>query len=113
MAAAHWGRHRGAVNANSRIAMLHPSLSPQAEPAISGMRPSDSVPLARNSGDGSGPPYPTSQHLYIAFVDRINYSALYALEKMLECHTEPCLAVQSQIVQALNELRGRHRALEI
>jgi hypothetical protein len=32
---------------------------------------------------------------------------------MLECHTEPCLAVQSQIVQALNELRGRHRALEI
>ena len=56
---------------------------------------------------------PTSQHLYVAFVDRINYSALYALEKMLECHTEPCLAVQSQIVQALNELRGRHHALEI
>jgi hypothetical protein len=56
---------------------------------------------------------PTSQHLYVAFVDRINYSALYALEKMLECHTEPCLAVESQIVQALNELRGRHRALEI
>jgi hypothetical protein len=56
---------------------------------------------------------PTSQHLYVAFVDRINYSALYALEKMLECHTEPCLAVQSQILQALDELRGRQRTLEI
>jgi hypothetical protein len=55
----------------------------------------------------------TTQHLYVAFVDRVNYSALYALEKMLECHTEPCLALQSHIIQALNELRGRDRALEI
>ena len=56
---------------------------------------------------------PTSQHLYVAFIDRVNYSALYALEKMLECHTEPCLAVQSQVVQALNELRTRARPVEI
>ena len=55
---------------------------------------------------------PTSQHLYVAFVDRVNYSALYAVEKMLECHTEPCLAVQSQVLQALNELRGRPRPVE-
>src|SRR5262249_3935740 len=33
---------------------------------------------------------PINQHLYVAFIDRINYSALYTLEKMLECHTEPC-----------------------
>ncbi len=56
---------------------------------------------------------PTSQHLYVAFVDRINYSALYALEKMLECHTEPCLAVESQLIGALNELRGRPRPVEV
>jgi hypothetical protein len=56
---------------------------------------------------------PSSQHLYVAFVDRINYSALYALEKMLECHTEPCLAVQSQLLQALEELRGRPRPVEV
>ena len=55
---------------------------------------------------------PTSQHLYVAFVDRVNYSALYALEQMLECHTEPCLAVQSHIMQALNELRSRPRPVE-
>ena len=55
---------------------------------------------------------PTSQHLYVAFVDRVNYSALYALEQMLECHTEPCLAVQSHIMEALNELRSRPRPVE-
>jgi hypothetical protein len=56
---------------------------------------------------------PTTQHLYVAFVDRINYSALYAVEKMLECHTEPCVAVQSQVLQALKELRGRPRPVEV
>jgi hypothetical protein len=56
---------------------------------------------------------PTSQHLYVAFVDHINYSALYAVEKMLGCHTEPCLAVQSQVRKALNELRSRPRPVEI
>ena len=56
---------------------------------------------------------PTSQHLYVAFIDRVNYSALYALEKMLDCHTEPCLASQSQVVRALNEIRSRPRTEEI
>lgn len=56
---------------------------------------------------------PTSQHLYMAFIDHVNYSALYAVEKMLECHTEPCLAVQSQVLQALRELRGRPRPVEV
>jgi hypothetical protein len=58
-------------------------------------------------------PVPASQQLFVAFVDRINYSALYAVEKMLACHTEPCLAMQSQIMKALNELRSRPRPLEI
>jgi hypothetical protein len=56
---------------------------------------------------------PASQHLYMAFVDRINYSALYAVDKMLECRTEPCLAVQSQVLQALNELRSRPHPVDI
>src|SRR5208282_4720820 len=56
---------------------------------------------------------PTSQHLYVAFIDRINYSALYAVEKILECHTEPCLAVQSQVLKALKELRSRPRPVDI
>jgi hypothetical protein len=55
----------------------------------------------------------TSQQLYLAFVDRINYSALYAMDKILQCHTEPCLAVQSQIAQALNDLRDNPRSVEV
>jgi hypothetical protein len=54
----------------------------------------------------------SSQDLFVAFVDRVNYSALYALEKMLDCHTEPCLAVQSHIIEALNELRQLPRPVE-
>jgi hypothetical protein len=55
----------------------------------------------------------SSQTLYMAFVDRINYTALYSVEKMLDCHTEPCLALQSQVIQALRELRSRHHPVEV
>jgi hypothetical protein len=55
----------------------------------------------------------TSHHLYVAFVDRINHTALYSVEKMLECRTEPCLALQSHVRQALEELRRRPRPAEI
>jgi len=56
---------------------------------------------------------PASRHLYMAFVDRINYTALYSVEKMLDCHTEQCLASQSHIQQALNELRSKPGPAEI
>jgi len=55
----------------------------------------------------------TSQHLYVAFIDRVNYSALYAVERMLACHTEPCLASQSQVLEALNQLRARPHPVEV
>jgi hypothetical protein len=56
---------------------------------------------------------PASQLLYVAFVDRVNNSALYAVEKMLDCRTEPCLALQSHVLQALEELRSRPPATEV
>ena len=56
---------------------------------------------------------PDSRILYVAFVDYINHSALYALEKMLECRTEPCLARQSQLLKALKELGSRRPPVEI
>ena len=55
---------------------------------------------------------PSSHHLYVAFVDRVNYTALYSVEKMLECHTEPCLALQSHMEQALEDLHGQPRPTE-
>jgi hypothetical protein len=54
-----------------------------------------------------------SHHLYMAFVDRVNHTALYSVEKMLECRTEPCLASQSQVRHALEELRRVSRPGEI
>lgn len=56
---------------------------------------------------------PATQQLYVAFVDRINYTALYSVEKMLECHTEPCLALQSHVQQALEDLHSRPRPTEM
>jgi hypothetical protein len=35
------------------------------------------------------------------------------VEKMLECHTEPCLALQSHVHQALQELRRRPQPVEV
>ncbi len=55
---------------------------------------------------------PASRHLYVAFGDRINHSALFALEKMLMCRTEPCLAVKSLIQRALEELRRQPQEME-
>ena len=56
---------------------------------------------------------PGSQYLYVAFIDHINFSALCSVEKMLECHTEPCLALQSQLHRALKELRDKPCPTEI
>jgi hypothetical protein len=56
---------------------------------------------------------PTST-LHIAFGERIDYGVLYALEQMLQCHTEPCLAEPSllrQRLQALPEHRGEREIL--
>jgi len=46
--------------------------------------------------------------LHIAFGEGIDYSALYALEKMTGCHTEACMALPSFIRARLQEL-VRHR----
>lgn len=46
--------------------------------------------------------------LYIACGERIDYRILYALEQMLQCHTEPCLAPPSVLcrnLQSLSETR--------
>jgi hypothetical protein len=56
---------------------------------------------------------PASRELHIAFVDRVNYTALYSVEKMLDCHTEPSLAPQSVVQQALREICAQPRPGEV
>ena len=49
---------------------------------------------------------PASGLLYVAFSKRVDYTALYAIEQMLEYRTEPCIACESQIENALEALDG-------
>jgi hypothetical protein len=56
---------------------------------------------------------PATATLHVAFSDRVDYTVLYAIEQMLACRTEPCLAPASvlrQYLQARAERRTRNRA---
>ena len=48
---------------------------------------------------------PTSGTLHIAFADRLDHSTLYAVEQMLGCRTEPCVASESAIDERIARLR--------
>ena len=56
---------------------------------------------------------PSSRLLYMAFADWIDYTTLYAVEQMLECRTEPCLAKQTALESALEEIRSQPRPPEV
>jgi hypothetical protein len=47
-----------------------------------------------------------AETLYLAFGEGIDYSVLYAIEQMVGCHTEFCLAVPSLVRQRLEALAG-------
>jgi hypothetical protein len=51
---------------------------------------------------------PSTRMFHLAFCDGIDYSALYAIEQMLDCRTRPCLATRSAVGQAL-QLIGHER----
>ena len=51
--------------------------------------------------------------LLVAFANGIDYRALYAIEGMLDCHTEACIVQTSQIDAALAQARGGARQPEI
>lgn len=46
-----------------------------------------------------------SRSLYIAFAHAVDYAALYAVEQMLQCHTEPCVVPDRVIFDEI-ERRG-------
>jgi hypothetical protein len=51
--------------------------------------------------------------LHIAFGEGIDYGVLNAIERMLGCRTEPCMAIPSLVRQNLQTLSGRRRESEI
>jgi hypothetical protein len=56
---------------------------------------------------------PASGLLYVAFSSRVDYTALYAIEQMLEFRTQPCLAQESYIERALETLHQRGDSTDI
>jgi hypothetical protein len=56
---------------------------------------------------------PATRVLLMAFCDRIDYSMLYLIERMLDCHTEPCLVGPSAWDASLAALERRARCDEI
>lgn len=48
----------------------------------------------------------STQTLFVAFSEGINYRALYAIEQMMNCRTEACMAVPSFVKAHVELLRG-------
>ena len=51
--------------------------------------------------------------LCLAFGERVDHGALYAIEKMLDCHTLPCVAGRKAIAQQLEHMRHEPSPNEI
>jgi hypothetical protein len=47
--------------------------------------------------------------LYLAFGERVDHAALYAIEKILDCRTQPCVAGRKSIARKLDALRQTPR----
>ena len=56
---------------------------------------------------------PARNSLYVAFADGIDHAALQALEEMFECRTEPCIARESSLRDALEAIRSLPRSSEM
>ncbi|MGH9451485.1 MAG: hypothetical protein ACRD11_13255 [Terriglobia bacterium] len=55
---------------------------------------------------------PTSHTLYTAFSDGIDFAALRALEQILACNTQPCVIGESEMTEALDQMRRLPRPAE-
>ncbi len=113
-----WLRHIGAVSEEQVTQILGLQYSAAVFPLERSKRYLECahmVPFHLLEATGMIPVHhlPASRHLYVAFGDRISHSALFALEKMLMCRTEPCLGVKSLIQRAIEELRKLPHDTEI
>lgn len=56
---------------------------------------------------------PQTRTLYVAFSERVDYTALYAVEQVLDCRSEPCLVGHSTMDAAIERLRHGRRSGEL
>ena len=51
--------------------------------------------------------------LYIAFGERVDHAALYAIEKILNCRTQPCVAGRKSVARQLDAMRQVPRPSDV
>lgn len=51
--------------------------------------------------------------LYLAFGERVDHAALYAIEKILDCRTQPCVAGRKTIARQLESMRQIPRPSDV
>ena len=51
--------------------------------------------------------------LYVAFGERVDHGALYAIEQILSCRTQPCVAGRRQIARQLESMRQLSRPRDV
>jgi hypothetical protein len=56
---------------------------------------------------------PSTNTLYLAFGERVDHAALYAIEKILDCRTQPCVAPRKTIARHLEHLRQQPRPSDV
>jgi hypothetical protein len=54
-----------------------------------------------------------SNTLYLAFGERVDHGALYAIEKILACRTQPCVAGRKSIARQLESMRQLSRPTDV
>jgi len=52
---------------------------------------------------------PSTRVFHLALSDGVDYSVLYAIEQMLDCRTQACLAARSLVNETLQTLEHEHR----
>jgi len=55
----------------------------------------------------------SSNTLYLAFGERVDYAALYAIEKILLCHTQPCVAGRKTVARQLEFMHQLSRPTDV
>ncbi len=51
--------------------------------------------------------------LYLAFGERVDHAALYAIERILDCRTQPCVAGRKSIARQLDSMRQLPRPSDV
>jgi len=56
---------------------------------------------------------PATNTLYLAFGERVDHAALYAIERTLDCRTQPCVASRKSIARQLESMRQLSRSGDV